>query len=872
MKIGDSISRYRLVKELGKGGMGVVFQAEDTRLNRPVALKFLPGTGWTEQDRQRFLNEARAAAQVRHQNICPIYDIEEADGQIFISMAALDGETLHRHLAAGALPPAAAADIAAQIAEGLAKAHETGIIHRDIKSSNIMVGSSGHVSIMDFGLALREGDSRLTEAGNTVGTPAYMAPEQARGLPVDARSDIWSLGVLLFEMLTGTLPFRRQHTAAILHGILYDPVVWPDLPAVADDLRRIVERALEKDPDRRYQSATEMAADLRCRTGTQQRTALEPSELRSYSRSESSDVTRTMAIPKATDRLPRTRRALLGTAAIALLVIGGGIAARWRPWSAPAAPAETERQVAVLPFTVIGTDENARIVADGLVEIVTAALTDAERFHGRITAVPSSEIRARSINSAADARRIYGVDLAITGSVQLGAGGRLQFMLALVDTAKLRQLAVRAFEYDPQNPLAARDRAVQQLASLLNFTVTPAVQDAVATGDSTAPGAYGAYVSGRGLLVRYDQPGNIDRAIASFSEAARLDPKFALAYAGLAEAYWRRTRQNGDHAMADKALSNARRAVELDGRLAPARAILGQVYGTVGMEHEAVVELQQAMQLAPGDAQAPRELARVYANLGRFGEAEDLYRKATQSRPSDWYGHLLLGGFLLQQERYSEAEQSIRKARDLTPDNDIPYRYLGSLYTNQGRYGEAVAALEKAIALNHAVVNYQILGGAYIYQHRYSDAVHVLEEAVAIDATRVSLWGNLGIAYKWNPGTSKKSEAALRRGMGIATKFLETSPNDYNIRAELAEFRARLGDAKGAVEEIDRIPEASRRGLANRLVLAYELSHRRSEAIDLIRDHLANPATVNMLRDDPDLAALWADPDLQKAIPTATRK
>src|SRR5262249_46799760 len=228
VKPGDIISRYRIMAPLGKGGMGVVYRAEDLRLNRPVALKFLPHHSISERDQRRFLQEARTAAAARHPNICPIYDIDEADGEVFIAMAFLEGETLHRRISRGPLGPGHAAEIAIQIANGLECAHQLGIVHRDIKGANIMIGPGGHASILDFGLALLSGATRITGPGHVVGTSAYMSPEQARGLAVDRRTDIWSLGVVLFEMLSGTLPFRRDHPAAVLHAILSDPV--PPLP------------------------------------------------------------------------------------------------------------------------------------------------------------------------------------------------------------------------------------------------------------------------------------------------------------------------------------------------------------------------------------------------------------------------------------------------------------------------------------------------------------------------------------------------------------------------------------------------------------------------------------------------------------------
>jgi tetratricopeptide (TPR) repeat protein len=852
MNPGDSISRYLIVKELGKGGMGVVYEAADTRLKRPVALKFLPGDTLTDQEKQRFRNEALAAASVQHPNICPIYDIEEADGKLFIAMALLDGETLLRRLARGPLSGAEALAIAVQMADGLAEAHARKVVHRDVKSGNVMLDASGHACIMDFGLALRDGHERLTVAGNAIGTPGYMSPEQAAGGVVDYPSDIWSLGVVLYEMLTGTLPFRGGHNTAIFGAIAHNPHQWPAEPGVDAALRRIVDKALEKRPEDRWESAQAMAKALRVAGGLFSQADVAPQS------------TVTVAVDAKRERRGRRRWAV---GALALAVVATGCLLLWLGGRFGRLPdSDQERQVAVIPFRVIGNAESARVVTDGLVDVVTAALADPERFHGRITAVPSSEILARDIHSAEDARRVYNVELAITGSVHPVGRDRLEFLVALVDAAKLRQITTTKFEYDPANALASRDAAVEHVARLLNFEVTPAVREAVGAGDSRVPAAYAAYLEGVGLVARYDVGGNLERSIAAFQRAISLDPGYALAHASLAGAYWHQMRTSGKSSVADLALSNARRAVALAPDLSQPHTVLGQVYGTMGLEHEGVEQLKEALRIAPGDPDALRGLARALTNLGRFGEAEDLYRKAIQSRPGDWYAYWMLGNFLKQQERYSEAEPALRKAKELSPSIDMTRRALGMLYTAQGRYREAIDQLQESLRLHPNAVNMQVLGTAYFYQHRYADAVEVLERAAKLDPEKPDILGNLAICYRWNGVPGDRYIPLLSRAAQLTEQLLETVPTDYSARANLAEYEARLGNRKGALVDLERIPESARRGLASRLVITYELTGKRPLAVALIKSHLQNPATLNQIKDDPDLAGLWADPSFQRLL------
>ena len=845
MNPGDIISRYRIVGVIGKGGMGVVYLAEDIRLERQVALKFLPHEGFTEQSKSRFLNEARAAAKARHPNICPIHDIEEADGELFLVMAYIEGETLQRKIAGRPLDPLQAIEFATQIATGLVSAHSLGIIHRDIKSGNIMVDRSGHASILDFGLALAPDAMRVTATGASVGTPAYMSPEQIEGRAVDARTDLWSLGVVMFEMLTGALPFSRDQASVLIHAILHDP-----LPAIASlrpnvppELQRIVERALTRDPSRRWQSATEMVLELKRLGGSG-----------SISRPDDS-ATQTIAMPSTQLARRRRRGRAIAIAAAVLMVLGGGFGLyHFRDSNAPVAPASValaRKLVAVLPFKVAGTGDMTRPVADGLAEVLAAALSE-PRFQGTITAVAPADLRGRHITSAEEARRGYGVNLAIAGSAQQ-AGDKVEFTVNLVDASTLRQVASRTFVYDPKNPLVSTDQAVAQVAGMMNLDV-PA-----ASGNTGAPSAFPAYLEGRGFLARHDLPGNVDRAIASFTSATGQDPKHALAYAGLGEAYWRKANSTGDKHWATLANQNAQYAVHLDGNLAIAHTVLGYVHLDAGRQQDAIRELQRAMELAPANAEAPRKLAQIYTKLGRFDEAEALYIRSTKSRPTDWYGYLLLGVFYYERERYPEAESTLNQAKVLTPDNDLVRQDLAGVYRQHGRYPEAVAEYQQALRIRSSANSYAGLGGAYFYEHRFPEAVSAVEAAIDLDSSEYRYWGNLGIYCRWAPGHESKSAPALRRAIELATKFAETTKSDYAVHANLAEYRARLGDAKGAIAQIERIPVTARGPLTTRLAIVYELTGHRDLAVNVIRSNMKRAASLNQIKDDPDLVAVWRE-------------
>lgn len=860
MKPGDHISRYRIERPLGQGGMGVVYLAEDTRLHRPVALKFLPADSFTDHDKQRFLIEAQAAARIHHPNICPLHDIEEADGRVFLSMEYVEGETLANKVASrGRLSVEQAVDVARQIAQGLDKAHSLGIVHRDIKSRNVMVSTEGHVSILDFGVALLPGAERLTAAGQAVGTPSYMSPEQCTNQPVDHRTDIWSLGVVLFELLTGRLPFRRDHPAATAHAILHDPVpsLQDSCPEAPAGLRAVLERALAKNPEQRWRTAREFAEALReFSHGTPLAVAVE-------------GATQTMTAAVGAAPLNPARRWVGIAAGILLVVLAGGYVYQSRKAAATAPPAivssQQEKLVAILPFETLGSEAETADVANGVVEILTAALTDFEQTDKRLAAIPSSEIRRRQIHSPAEARRIYGANLVVTGTAQ-PKNGKIQFALTLIDPERTRQLAARVFEYDPASAVSARNRAIDELAGLLSLRPGAAVAQSTGGNPATSD-AYAAYLKGRGLLARYDVPANLDQAIVWLDRAVKADPNYALAHAALGEACWRKSRAAGDKALADRALLHGEKAVALDPGIALVHTSLAAIYTTRGREEDAVRELKRALEIAPGHAEATRELARVYAQMGRGAEAETAYQQAIAARPTDWYGYLLLGLHRYQNlEHYDDAITAFRQARDLTPDNELIYRNLGVVYFLKGDYAAAIDELQKSIKLKANAATYGTLGATYYLQHKYAEAIASVETAIDLDPKRYYFWGNLGLYCKWNRGSEGRSGPAFRKAVELGEKFLEVSPKDYDVIANLAHYRAQLGERDAALREVARIPASAVGPRANRIAAAYELTGNRARAIPLLANTLKNPASRHLIANDPELAGLWRDSRLQQSL------
>ncbi len=852
------VSHYRITEKLGKGGMGVVYKAQDTRLDRVVALKFLPADSIAEADRQRFIGEAQAAARVHHPNICPIYEISEHEGQLFFAMAFVQGKTVTQLVRDGNMQTDTALDIAIQVASGLEAAHRQGVVHRDIKGANIAVDAEGHAWILDFGIALRQESERITAAGNMVGTPAFMSPEQAQGLKVDRRTDIWSLGVLLFEMLTGQLPFRRKSDYSTIVAIVTEEV--PPLSGLRPDLlpgiEQFLRKSLAKNPDERWQSAAEAAVELRRIRETLSIHAVPPPG--QFHTAETAD-TEAVTIPPIT-KPQRPRRIYILAGLIAMVIAAGYFAVRMFWPGSGTLP--DEKRIAVLPLAVMGNDETVRALADGLVETLTSKLTQIEEFQGRLMVVPASEIRSRGIASAEAARRVYGANVAITGSAQRW-GDRIQFTLNLVDTATVRQFASKTFDFDAGNPIALRDGAVNGAVRLLSLKLSPASTISMAAGETFTPGAYAEYLKGIGYLARYDLSGNVDRAIESLKDATRLDAKYALAFAALGEAHWRKAKVESNKRESELALESIREAIRLDPRLVEARVKLGRIYGETGQTREAIEEVLAALKVSPENAEAYRVLGVTYAAAGRFSEAEAAYKEAVKRKPNDWYGNLLLGIFYFDRGRDIDARVAFEAARKLTPDNEVVYRNIANVDMREGKFRQASDMISKTLQFEPSAKTYSTLGIAYYYQRRFQEAADAVNAGITINPGLYRSWGNLGTFYRHLPGNEQRAEQAFRKAIELANKSLEVMNPDYTTRANLAEYLAKLGDGKKAMEEIDLIPAAIRRQFADRIVLAYELTGDRKRAVDTVKSLAPIDPVLTFIKNDPDLESLWRDPALR---------
>jgi eukaryotic-like serine/threonine-protein kinase len=728
--IGRTISHYTILEKLGEGGMGVVYKAEDIKLRRIVALKFLPPELTRDLEaKERFVREAQAASALDHINICTIYEIDETEnGEMFISMACYKGETLKQKIEKGWLELGEAIQIAIQIGQGLAKAHEQGIVHRDIKPANLFITDDGHVKIVDFGLAKLAGQTGLTRTDKGAGTAAYMSPEQVRGQAADQRTDIWSLGVTLYEMLTGQLPFRGEYEMSVMYSILNESpqpvsVLRSGVPV---KLEQIISKAMLKNPAERYQNAGDLIADL--------------------------------ASPEKD----------MGTAASV----------------ETSAVTKPQSSVAVLPFANLSADPEQEYFCDGMAENIINALTQVQDL--RVVARTSAFSFRGKETDVREIGRKLNVESLLEGSVQK-AGNRLRITVQLVNVADGYHLWSEKYDRNLEDVFAIQDEISQAIVDKLKVRV-PGVDKAKLRKRYTEdPEAYNLYLKGRWFSEKYTEEG-FNKAVEYFQLAIEKDPHFALAVAGLSDAYvgFGLIGCLPKEIAYGKAKVEAEKAIEMDDALAEAHLALANIRLWLDWDRTAAErEFKRAWALNPSNAEVIHQNAHMLVYLGHSEEAVMHMKQAVELEPLSILMNACLGQILYLARRYDEAIEQLRKTIEMDPNFYSPYIWLALTYALKGMYEQATETVRGLTASRPGgKAARAALGYIYSVSGKTNEAKDICDELKELSKKETVTPYYLARIYA-GLGESEHSIECLRKcyeKRDASLAFLKTDPVWDNLR------------------------------------------------------------------------------------------
>jgi serine/threonine protein kinase len=716
--IGKTISHYKIIEKLGSGGMGDVYKAEDTKLQRIVALKFLPSELTRDEEAQkRFVREARASSALDHPNIGAIYEIDESDGQYFIAMAYYEGETLKDKIESSkeGLDVEEAINITIQIARGLTRAHSKDIIHRDIKPANILMTKEGEVKLIDFGLAKLKGHTMLTKAGTTLGTVAYMSPEQTTGGVVDQRSDIWSLGVMLYEMLTGEQPFKGEYEQAIVYSIMNEQpeFITKIRSEVPVQIEQILEKALVKNPEKRFQSMEEMLGEL----------TIAAEEIKG-GRSKQTSVF----------KLGRKQRKFAYRALVVVLIaIAFGIYF-WQSRVAGAAPVS----IALLPLESLTNEADQEWFTDSMTD---ALITDLAKIGGLRVISRSSAMKYKGTKKTPpEIAAELGVRYVIEGSI-VKMGDQVKVSARLINAPNDEYLWAEEYERGFSNILGLQGEIAQAIASKIQVKLTPQEETLLAVSRSVNPEVHELYLKGMYHLRKYT-PDGFANGLRYLHQAVEKDPEEPLAHAGLAIGYSiiAHTPSPPPGAML-KSKEEGHKALELDESLGETHlaVAMAQIYGDWDKEG-AEKSYKRALELNPSLAEAYNQYAWYLLLIGKEDEAIKSLKQAQEVDPLTSAYPAWLGMLYFWLERNDEAIEEALKSLELVPDFPIALMALGSVYAAKGMFEEAIEAHQKVGTIS---LDWKwCLGQTYALAGRRDDALAVVAEL----ESQPKVWYTWGLA------------------------------------------------------------------------------------------------------------------------------
>lgn len=695
--IGKTIAHYKIVEKLGEGGMGVVYKAEDTKLKREVAIKFLPHhISANKEERKRFEIEAQAAASLNHPNITTIYAIEEVDSELFIVMEFIDGLELNNKINSGTIPTDEAISISIQIAAGLEAAHKKGIVHRDIKSSNIMITNDGNVKIMDFGLAKVKGGLQLTQMGSAIGTIAYMSPEQARGNSVDHRTDIWSLGVVFYEMLTGCQPFKGEYEQAIIYSILNatpDPIQLyrKDIP---DQIKKIVVKTLAKKTIARYQNCEQLLDDLESYLHSNKSVR---------GTGDKSEVEKEIAegsFKKPHNIIVRYFNSIIRRIKISWQIILAVIILTAFSIYIFIPKLQNNllhgKKIAVLPFINLSSDPNDEYFSDGIMEDI---LTQLVKISDLKVISRTTMMKYRNTNKTLkEISKELNTDVILEGSVRRDSN-HVRITAQVIDAETDEHLWAESYDRNIKDVLSVQRQIAYQIVGTLKAKLSSDEKKEIDKQTTDSPEAYNAYLQGIYFLERRSEE-DVVKAIYYFNEALEFDSNYAKVWTGLSRAH----SFQADMGIIpldegyNIAKMEALKALQLDPNLAEAYARLAWIKMSYEWDWDGADEdYHNALKLEPGNASIIQSTGVLMSVLGRFDEAIELAQLAIELNPLLSTPNYNLGIYFYCTRQWDDAYTSVQKALELNPKYPVAHILIGRIFLAESKLDEAHSEMQSEL-------------------------------------------------------------------------------------------------------------------------------------------------------------------------------
>jgi len=844
----STMAHFKIIDILGKGGMGAVYKAKDLALERFVAIKMIRTS---QADQPLMLAEAKTISQLNHPNIVTVYDIARDNNANFIVMEWVDGSPLNNVITSNGLSVNTVLNYAKQMVAGIACAHQQGITHRDIKPQNIMVDANNHIKILDFGIAALNDthtpantsstNTNVTNTSTIAGSPQYMAPEHINGLHSDARSDLFSLGIVLYEMLTGVKPFLglniQQITQAITRGE-YTPLAEhkPELPTA---LITVVDKLLQVEPTARYQNAEALASDIQ---------AID--EALNHKKNwwqQQHWLTQAMLV--------------IPFIFVFITAIGWGVRDVLFPPSTQELIAQQlvgSKKIAFLPFDNISGDPVLQIFSDGMATMLSSDLAEVgyQQGDGTTWVLPASEIRRLEDPSVTGVYNKYGVDLLVTGSIQ-HMGSTRSIHLNLVNGADGRQLKSVQLSINANELFNAQTHIRQQVMNLLEWQIPPTLREQFAKHKPAFDGAYKHYLQGQGYLYRFDHADNIAKALASFQAAIEIDPNYADAYVGLAEAKLRVFIDSKDESVLNLIEQIVHKLQESNSEHSLLGYLEGELKLSQGDYKNAIKLFNRSIRLRPSFLKAYAGLSLSYLKLGKSDEAEKTLLNAYQIMPNNNTILTDLGIYYYSNGYYNKAIKYFELLVQQAPNNFTAYLNLSACFYLNGNIQEAILIAEKALRIKKDSNVYANIGTYYFILRKYNRSVEAFENAIALNNSHYANWGNLADAYHFSNNLNYLT--SFKQAIVLAEKSVQLNPHNKKAISSLAYYYANLGNLDKVNFHAKQINKKDSGDNQFFIAAAYARLHMNAAALKYLKLAIINNYSIAEIKASPLLDNLKND-------------